>query len=52
MVKYLIRWLKAVDKGYNVTYCGLKLVSERCADDVTLFINSVEDMMSLFDTFQ
>jgi len=47
MVEPLIRRLTASDKGYDVASCGLKLVSKGYADNITLVINSAEDMISL-----
>ncbi len=48
----LIRWLNAVDKGYHITSCFLKLTSKWYADDGTLVTNSVDDMMSLLSIVQ
>jgi hypothetical protein len=45
MVEPLIRWLNAADKGYDITVCGLKLVSKWYADDETIVTNSVANMM-------
>ena len=47
MIEPLIRWLKAADKGYNISSRGLKLASKWYADDGTLVTNSVDDMISL-----
>ena len=52
MVEPLIRWLTASCKGYDIASRGLQLASKMCADDGTLLINSVEDMISLLDTVQ
>ncbi len=52
MVEPLIRWLSASGKGYDIDYCGLNLASNWYADDGTLLINSVEDMISLLDMMQ
>jgi hypothetical protein len=52
MVEPLIRWLNAVDKGYDITSCGLKLSSKWYADDGTLVTNSVADMISLLSIVQ
>ncbi len=41
----MIRWLKALDKGYDSASCDLKLASKCYANDGTLVTNSVEDMM-------
>jgi hypothetical protein len=49
MIEPLIRWLNASHKGYNMTSCGLRLASNRYADDGTLFTNSIEDMVALID---
>ena len=52
MVEPLIRWLIASGKGYDIASCGLRLASKWYADDGTLLINSVEDMISLLDIIQ
>ena len=49
MIKPLIRWPNAADKGYDITSCGIKLTSKWYADDGTLVANSAEDMVSLLD---
>ena len=52
MVEPLIKWLTASGKGYVIASCGLKLASKWYANDGTLLINSVEDMISLLDIIQ
>ena len=52
MVEPLIRWLAASGKVYDIASCDLKLASKWYADDDTLIINSVEDMISLLDIIQ
>jgi hypothetical protein len=52
MVEPLIRWLNAVNKGYDITSCGPTLTIKWYADDGTLIANSVEDMISLLDIVQ
>jgi hypothetical protein len=52
MVEPLIRWLTTSGKGYGIASCGLKLTSKWYADDGTLLIESVEDMISLLDIIQ
>jgi hypothetical protein len=52
MVEPLIRWLTASGKVYNIASCGLKLARKWYADDGTLLINSVEDMICLLDIIQ
>jgi hypothetical protein len=49
MIKPLIRWLRASNKGCDIASCGLQLANKWNADDGTLVTNSVEDMIVLFD---
>ena len=52
VVEPLIRCLTAVDKGYDIASCGLKLAIRWYADDGTLVTNSVEDMISCIYTVE
>jgi hypothetical protein len=52
MIEPLIRWLNAAVNGYDIASCGLKLASKWYADDGTLVINSVDDMVSMLDIVQ
>jgi hypothetical protein len=47
-----MRWLTASGNGYDMASCGLNLASKWYADDGTLLINSVKDMISLLDIIQ
>jgi hypothetical protein len=49
MIEALIKWLRASNKGYDITSCGLQLASKWYDDDGTHVTNSVEDMISLLD---
>ena len=49
IIKPLIRWLRASNKGYEIVSCGLQRVSKWYADDGTLITNSVEDTIVLLD---
>jgi hypothetical protein len=49
VIEPLIRWLKASQKGYDITSCGLQLDNEWYADDGTLITNTVDDMIALLD---
>ncbi len=49
MIEPLIRWLRASNKGYDITACGLQLARKLYAVDGTLVTNSVEDIISLLD---
>jgi hypothetical protein len=49
MVEPLICLLTAADKGCDIASCGLKLASKWHANDGTLVISSVKDMISLLD---
>jgi hypothetical protein len=49
MIKPLIRWLDASQKGYDTASCGLRLASKWYANDGTLVTNTIEDMVTLLD---
>jgi hypothetical protein len=49
MIKPLIRWFKAYQKGYNIAFCGLQLASKNYHGDGILVINSVKDIIALFN---
>jgi hypothetical protein len=49
VIKPLIRWLNASQKGYDMTSCGLRLASKWYADDGTLITNTIEAMVTLLD---
>jgi len=49
MIKLLIRWIRASNKGYDIASCGLQLAIKWYADAITLVTNSVEGMIVLLD---
>jgi hypothetical protein len=49
MIKPLIRWLNASQKGYDITSCGLRQSSKWYTDDGSLVTNTINDMLTLLD---
>ena len=49
MIEPLIRWRRALNKGYDIASCDLHLASKWYVDDGTLVTNVVEDMIVLLD---
>jgi hypothetical protein len=49
MIEPLIRWLNASQKGYYITFCGLRMASKWYANDDTLVTDTIEDMVTLLD---
>ena len=47
MIKPIIRWLKASQKGYDITSYGLQLASKWYADDGTVVTNTIDDTIVL-----
>ena len=53
MIKPLIRWLPASNKGYDIASCDIQLASKWYADDGTLVANKVDTifLLDLVDRF-
>ncbi len=49
MIEPLIRWLRASQKRYNISSCGLQLASKWYADDGTRVTNTVDEIIVLLD---
>jgi hypothetical protein len=45
-------WLKALHKGYDITFCGLQQAIKRYADDDIFVTNSIEDMATFLEIGQ
>ena len=52
MTEPLIRWLTASQKGYDITFCGLRLTSKWYADDGKFVTNTIDDMITLLDIIE
>ncbi len=49
VIEFLILWLTASQKNYDITSCDLKLARKWYDDDDTMVTNTIEGMVTLLD---